>query len=84
MVSMVSSAPVSSMTCPAPQHPRELVQVAELAGGVAVAADERRPAGGDAVDVRAHQAVAIAAQVADADVVAPDDQNVGHIGSSDN
>jgi hypothetical protein len=36
--------------------------------------------GGDAVDVGGavpHQAVAVAAEVADADVVAPDDENIG-------
>jgi phosphoserine phosphatase len=66
------------------------VVLAELPGGVPVGLQRRRdggipglqPAsfGGDAVDVGrpvAHQTVAVAAQVRDADVVTPDDENVG-------
>ena len=47
---------------------------------LAVGVGEPHPLVGDAVDVRravAHQPVAVAAQVRDADVVAPDDQDVG-------
>ncbi len=47
---------------------------------LAVVVQEAEPFVRDAIDVRrlvAHQAVAVAAQVGDADVVAEDDENVG-------
>ena len=50
---------------------------------LAVVVGEPGALGGDPVDVRgpvAHQAVAVAAQVADPDVVTPDDQDVGPLG----
>jgi hypothetical protein len=50
------------------------------AGLLAVAVGEEHPLLGDAVDVRClvtHQPVRVATQVRDADVVAPDDENVG-------
>ena len=50
---------------------------------LAVVVEEAKPFLGDAIDVGrfiAHQAVAVGADVGDADVVAPDDEDVGLLG----